>query len=60
MSPAKVFTGYTRALPRRAAEVAPRASALHPFFPGFAVYPRVFANAADIILVIYVITDVAV
>ena len=37
-----------------AAEDEFRANALHLFFSGFAVYPSVFANAADIILIIYI------
>ena len=53
MCPAGAFTGYAKVLPGGA-------STLHPFFPGFAAYTGVFAKAAAIILVIYVITDVAV
>ena len=60
MCPAGAFDKYTRALPCWAAEAASWASALQSFFSRLAVYPNVFANAADIILVIHVTTDVAV
>ena len=59
MSSTGAFTECLSALPCWAAEDEFGANTLHLFFR-FAVYSSVFANAADIILIIYVITDAAV
>ena len=53
MCPTGTFTECASAHSCMAAEDEFRANALHLFFFGFGVFPSVFANAADIILIIY-------
>ena len=62
MRPTGAFTGYPSAVPtgqQILGEDEFRVTPSH-LFCGFVVYPSVFANAADMTLIIYVGTDAAV